>query len=243
MDLGITGRVALVTGASRGLGRASAEALAAEGVSVAVCARGEEGLRQTEAELTGLPASPEVLALVGDVTEPSTPARLVAETVDRFGGLDILVANAGGPPPGRALELEEEVLVEAIEANLLSSIRLVRAAVPHMRRRGWGRICLITSATVKEPIPTLAASSTARAGLWGWAKPAAGDLFADGITLNLACPGSHATERMREVGSVGEGPLGDPAAFGQVVTFLCSEPARFVTGTTVLVDGGRTAGL
>ncbi|MDQ4133699.1 MAG: SDR family NAD(P)-dependent oxidoreductase [Actinomycetota bacterium] len=232
--------MALVTGASRGLGRASAVALAREGVKVTICARGEEALREAEEEISRYG---EVLSLVADVTQPPVPAQLVTATVERFGTADILVANAGGPPPGRALEVDDRVLVGALEANLLTSVRLVREAVPHMRRAGWGRICLITSATVKEPIPTLAASGTARAGLWGWAKPAAQDLFGEGITLNLACPGSHATERMQELGSGGGGPVGDPAAFGEVVAFLCSEPARFVSGTAVLVDGARTAGL
>lgn len=237
MDLGIAGRVALVTGSSRGLGRASAHALVREGAKVVICARDEGRLRAAEAELG---AHGEVMAVVADVTHPSAPRELVEDAVERFGGLDILVGNAGGPPPGRPLDLDDATLRGAVEANLLTSVRLVREAVPHMRRRGWGRVCLITSSTVKQPIPTLAASSAARAGLWGWAKPAAGELFAEGITLNLACPGSHATERMQELGDIGGGPLGDPADFGQVVAFLCSEPARFVSGTTVVVDGGRS---
>lgn len=240
MDLEISGRVALVTGASRGLGRATATALAQEGAKVAICARDESRLREAETELS---AYGEVLALSADVTRPSTPRELVAATTERFGTLHILVANAGGPPPGRPLDVDEDVLVRAIESNLLASIRLVREALPHMRGEGWGRICLIASTTVKQPIPDLAASGMARAGLWAWAKPAATELFAEGITLNVACPGSHATERMKEIGSAAGGPLGDPAAFGQVVTFLCSEPARFVSGTAVLVDGGRTLGL
>lgn len=240
MDLGIDGRVALVTGASRGLGRATALALAREGARLVICARNEETLRETKAELE---AYGDVEAIVSDVTRASSPQELVRATVDRFGDLDILVANAGGPPPGRALELDDAVLEAALNDNLLTSVRLVREAVPHMRRRGWGRICLITSATVRQPMGNLAASGTARAGLWGWAKPAAADLFDDGITLNLACPGSHATERMQELGGVDGGQAGDPADFGRVVAFLCSEPTRFLTGTTVLVDGGRTLGL
>lgn len=240
MDLGIAGRVALVTAASKGLGRASALALAEEGVRVAICARGEEALREAEAELA---RHSEVLAVVADVTDPATPARLVAQTVERFGRLDILVANAGGPPPGRALDLDDERLAAALNANLLTSVRLVREAVPHLRGHGWGRICLITSASVKQPIPTLALSNTARTGLWAWAKTAAADLFGERITLNLACPGLHATERMKELGTPEGAPLGDPRDFGKVVAFLCSEPAGFVSGTAVLVDGARTLGL
>ena len=240
MDLGLAGRVALVTAASKGLGRAIAQARAEEGVRIVICARGEEALRATEAELA---RHTEALAIVADVTDPAAPARLVAKTVERFGRLDILVANAGGPPPGRALELDDERMTAALNANLLTSVRLVREAVPHLRQRGWGRICLITSASVKQPIPTLALSNTARTGLWGWATTAAADLFADGVTLNLACPGLHGTDRIRELGTPEGVPLGDPKDFGKVVAFLCSEPAAFVSGTAVLVDGARTLGL
>ncbi|MGH3929045.1 MAG: SDR family oxidoreductase, partial [Pseudonocardiaceae bacterium] len=125
---------------------------------------------------------------------------------------------------------------------LLTSVRLVRQAVPHMRSAGWGRICLITSMTVKEPARSLALSSTARTGLWAWAKTAAADLAPEGITLNLACPGGHNTERNRQLGGTGR-RLGDPADFGKVVAFLCSDVARFVNGTALAIDGGATAGL
>ena len=239
MDLGVAGRVALVTAASKGLGRASAVALAREGAKVAVCARGAEALADAEAELARLT---EVLAVQADVTDPAAPAQLVAATVERFGRLDIVVANAGGPPSGRALDVDDAQLEAAVNANLLTSVRLVREAVPHLRAQGWGRICLITSSSVKQPIPTLALSNTARTGLWAWAKTAAADLFAEGITLNLACPGLHNTDRMKQLTTL-EGPRGDPEAFGQVVAFLCSEPARFMSGTTVLVDGARSVGL
>ncbi|HSK35096.1 MAG TPA: SDR family oxidoreductase, partial [Actinomycetota bacterium] len=185
----------------------------------------------------------EALAVQADVTEPGSPRRLVEVAVERFGGLHVLVANAGGPPPARALEVDDEALLAALQANLLTSIRLVRAAVPHMREVGWGRICLITSKAVKEPIPTLALSNTARTGLWAWAKTAAADLFDDGITLNLACPGTHDTERARKAGMLGDGPVGDPADFGKVVCFLCSDPARFISGTALQIDGATTTGL
>ena len=239
MDLGIAGRVALVTAASKGLGRASAAALARDGAKVAVCARGPEALADAEAELGGLT---EVLAVQADVTDPAAPAQLVAATVERFGRLDIVVANAGGPPSGRALDVDDAQIEAAVNANLLTSVRLVREAVPHLRGQGWGRVCLITSSSVKQPIPTLALSNTARTGLWAWAKTAAIDLFDDGITLNLACPGLHDTDRMKQITTL-EGPRGDPKAFGEVVAFLCSEPARFISGTAVVVDGGRTLGL
>ncbi len=239
MDLGVAGRVALVTASSKGLGRSSAVALAQEGANVVICARGKEALAGAEAEVG---RHSEVLAVQADVTDPSAPGRLVEAAVERFGRLDILVANAGGPPSGRALEVDDDQLQAALNANLLTSVRLVREAVPHLRAGGWGRICLITSSSVKQPIPTLSLSNTARTGLWGWAKTAAADLFEDGITLNLVCPGLHATDRVKEL-SLGAGPLGDPADFGRVVAFLCSEPARFVSGTAVLVDGARSLGL
>jgi len=241
MELGLEGRVALVTAASKGLGRAAAKALAMEGAKVVICARGAEALEKAKAKIE---AHADVLAIAADVTDPAVPRRLVAETVARFGALDILVGNAGGPPPGRALELDDAALEAALNANLVTSVRLVREAVPHMKTAGWGRICLIASSSIKEPIPTLAASNTARTALWAWATTAAADLFADGITLNLACPGLHATERIHALGMVESATqIGDPADFGRVVAFLCSEPARYVSGTTLLVDGARSTGL
>ncbi len=238
MDLGVAGRVALVTAASKGLGRASAVALAQEGAKVVICARGAEALDSARAELEGYT---EVVAISADVTNPTVPADLIRAAVDQFGRLDILVANAGGPPAARSLDVDDAQLEAALNANLLTSVRLVREAVPHMRAGGWGRICLLTSSSIKQPIPTLALSNTARTALWAWAKTAATDLFDDGITMNLICPGSHATDRMKDIKL--SGPIGDPAAFGQVVAFLCSEPANFISGSTVLVDGGRAVGL
>jgi len=240
VDLGIRGKTALVTAASKGLGRAAAMALASEGARVTICARGQQALAEAEAAIKE--AGAEVLALVDDVTEPDAPARLVAATAERFGGLDILVANAGGPPPGRALEVDDAALLAAINANLLTSIRLVRESVPWMRRVGWGRICMISSYSIKQPIPNLALSNTARTGLWAWAKTAAADLFPEGITLNVACPGPHATERMKQLGGDGS-TMGNPADFGRVVAFLCSQPTGFLSGAAVNVDGASVQGL
>jgi 3-oxoacyl-[acyl-carrier protein] reductase len=236
MDLGLDGKVALVTASSKGLGRATALALSEEGARVVICARGEQALRDTERALPG-----ETLAIVADVTEPETPARLVDAAVERFGGLDVLVANAGGPPPARALDVDDAAVEAAVNANLLTSIRLVQASLPHLRRAEWARICCVASWGVKEPIPTLALSNIARTGLWAWAKTAAKDLVADGITLNLALPGPHATDRMKELG--GAARMGDPADFGRVVAFLCSEPAGYISGAAIPVDGATTSGL
>jgi 3-oxoacyl-[acyl-carrier protein] reductase len=195
MDLGIAGKTALVTASSRGLGFASAAALAAEGCRVAICGRDEARLAEAAESL-----GPATLAIPADVADPAVPDDLVARTVERFGGLDILVANAGG-----------------------------------------GRIVLITSSAVKQPIPDLTASNTARAGLWAWAKTAAADLAPEGITLNLVCPGYHATDRIRELGVTA--PTGDPADFGRIVAFLCSAHAGFISGAALQVDGAATLGL
>jgi 3-oxoacyl-[acyl-carrier protein] reductase len=240
VDLGISGKAALVTASSKGLGRASAEALSSEGAKVTICGRSREALAAAEDELRR--GGADVLAIEADVTDPETPARLVEETVARFGRLDILVANAGGPPPGRSLEVDDAALTAALNANLLTSVRLVRESVPHMRERAWGRVCCITSYVIKQPAPNLSLSNTARTGLWAWAKTAAADLIDEGITVNLACPGPHATERMQQLGG-GGGRMGDPDDFGRVVAFLCSEPARNVSGVALQVDGAATTAL
>lgn len=237
MDLGLEGRVALVAASSKGLGRATAEALAAEGCRLVISSRGPEALGRTEEALHE--AGAEVLAVVADVTDPDTPGRLVASALERFGRLDIVVANAGGPPPGEALDLGDEAILAAVQANLLTSVRFVRAALPHIHEAGWGRICCIASSTITQANPTLALSNTARTGLWAWAKTAAYDLRGSGITLNLACPGYHLTDRMIELGTANSGRLmGDPADFGKVVAFLCSQPAGNLSGARVVVDGG-----
>jgi 3-oxoacyl-[acyl-carrier protein] reductase len=243
VDLGLEGRVALVTASSRGLGFASASALVEEGASVLICGRGKDSVDAAQEALRSRATrGAEVASVVADVTDPAAPARLVEETVGRFGGLDVLVANAGGPPLGRALEVDDAALEAAIGANLLTSVRLARAAATTLRARDWGRICFITSYSVKQPVPTLALSNTARVGLWAWAKTAAADLADDGVTLNLACPGPHATDRMSQLGGASI-RMGDPADFGKVVAFLCSEPAGFVNGAAIVVDGGTTLAL
>ncbi len=241
MDLGIAGKVALVTAGSRGLGRATALALAGEGVRVMVSGRDVDSLERVRADLDLIGVDADVRA--GDVTDPEEPARLVAATLERFGSLDILVANAGGPPPGRAVDQSDEALELALNANLLTSVRLVRESLPYMRSAGWGRICCITSYTVKQAAPVLALSNTARVGLWGWMKTAAHDLAGEssGITVNMACPGPHATDRMKELG--GSGVMGDPADFGSTVAFLCSQQAGFINGASIVVDGGATLAL
>lgn len=239
MDLGVSGRVALVTGASRGLGFAAAQALAADGAHLVIAARDARALEQAADTLRGHGGQVETVAL--DVAGVDAGEALVSRALGAFGRLDILVANAGGPPLGTALEVSDEQLLAALELNLLASVRLVRSAAAPMRRAGWGRMCLIASNAVKQPKPRLALSNTARTGLLAWAKTAASDLAGDGVTLNLACPGPHWTDRLKDGSFAGR--AGAPADFGAAVAFLCSAQAGFVNGTTLTVDGGENAGL
>lgn len=238
MNLGLEDRVAVVTAASKGLGRATAEALANEGVRTVLCARSRENL---EAVASGLRS--ESIIVPGDLNDPAVPELLAATALDRFGRLDIMIANSGGPPKGRATEVTDDQLKTALEGNLLVSVRLARAVLRPMRDQQWGRICMIASGSVKQPMPDLALSNTARPGLWGWAKTAAAEVADDGITINLVCPGLHATERAKEVGRMDGRRVGDPRHFGKIVTFLCSDHTQFMTGTTVVVDGGQVQGL
>ena len=243
MDLGIEGRVALVTAGSRGLGRGVVDALASEGVRLVVAAHGEEPLAEVASTLQS--AGVEVATVAADVTDPEVPGGLVELAVERFGSLDIVVANAGGPPAGRALEVDDAALTAVLNANLLTSVRLVRSAVPVMARRDGVASAVSPPTRWYSPFRPWRCPTRPGSALWAWAKTAAHDLAVDGtgITLNLACPGPHATERMRELGNDGRGPMGDPADFGKVVTFLCSDPARFVNGAAVVVDGGATLAL
>jgi 3-oxoacyl-[acyl-carrier protein] reductase len=240
VELEVAGRVAVVTGASRGLGRAAARALGAEGVDLVIAARGADALGVLAAELEANGTS--VFPVAIDVTESEAPELLVAAATERFGRIDIVVANSGGPPLARALDVDDEGVHAAVDANLLTTVRFARAALPGMRTAGWGRICAIASSAVIQPIPELALSNMARSGLRAWARTAAGDLAGSGVTVNLVCPGVHATDRMIELGVI-EGPIGDPGDFGRIVAFVCSEPAGFINGTTILVDGGATLAL
>ncbi|MCW2665310.1 MAG: short-chain dehydrogenase/reductase [Frankiales bacterium] len=235
MDLGLTGRVAVVSAASKGLGRATALALAAEGAKVVLNARDATALDQVAKQI------PDALVVPGDITDPGLPARLVQTAVERWGRVDVVVANAGGPPTGRALDITDEQILAAVNANMLASVRLARAAVPHMRQQQWGRIVFVASASVKQPIPDLALSNISRTALWAWTKTAAQDLAEHGVTVNLAAPGLHATDRLLERGVTGR--TGDPADFGQAVAFLCSQQANFINGTVLGVDGGAVVGL
>jgi 3-oxoacyl-[acyl-carrier protein] reductase len=246
MELGLADRVAIVTAASKGLGRGTALALATAQCHLVLNSRDETTLKATADECRE--HGVDVIEMPGDITLADTPAALVQRALSAFGKLDIAIANAGGPPAGKALDVDDDMIRAAVEANLLTSVRLVRAAVPAMTDNGYGRIVCITSTSVKQPISGLALSNTARTGLYAWCKTVASDLAADpatkGITVNLACPGLHDTDRVRHLYG-GEAPdgVGDAEDFGRVVAFLCSTSARYITGQAILVDGGATSGL
>ena len=247
MDLGLTGRRALVTGASSGLGLSSAAALAAEGVRVVMVARDAERLAQAAASVHG-----DVHVLPGDVSDIDGVGELVGTAAQILGGLDILVANAGGPPAGTFASTELDAYLPALELNLLSTVAMCTAAVPLMRDGGWGRIVAITSISVREPIGNLILSNTARAGLTGFLKTLSREVAGEGITVNSLQPGLHRTPRLVDLhgdavddlgAMIPAGVVGDPDDFGAIAAFLCSEAARFVTGAAIPVDGGAAHGL
>ena len=244
MDLGLRGRTAIVCGASSGLGLASAEALAEEGANVSMFARRREQLER-DADRIG------ALAVRGDVTNAADLERLVSKTLEAFGGIDIVVWNAGGPPGGKAADVSDDALERAFELLLLPAVRLVRLCLPHLRQSEAGRVVAVTSLTVQEPVPYLALSNAFRPGLVGWLKTLSRELGPDGITVNCVAPGRVDTPRMTELYGAGGPPaeelaqiplgrLGTPREFGDVVCFLASSRASYVSGTTVLVDGGAS---
>lgn len=262
MDLGLKGKVAVVAAASKGLGKASAIALAKEGVNVAICSRNQAELLEAAREI-GSSTGVEVLAIPADVTKPADVEKLVEETVNRFGRIDILVNNAGGPPAGTFETLGDEDWAKAIELNLFSTIRLTRAVLPYLKKQGTGRIINITSYSVKQPINELILSNAARAGVTGLAKSLSNEFGKYNITVNNVLPGLHATDRLThlhevraknqkrpvediradENKSIPLGRIGDPADFGSVVAFLASQQAGYITGQSLVVDGGAYKGL
>jgi 3-oxoacyl-[acyl-carrier protein] reductase len=246
MESGLRGRTAIVCGASAGIGLGCAEALAAEGANVVMLARRADVLGREAKRLGAVP-------VVGDVRNPDDLERLVATAVERFGGVDVVVLNSGGPPRTRSFEFTDEQLEDAVDLLLLSSIRLVRLCLPHLEASGHGRVIAITSSAVKEPIDTLALSSAVRPGLVGWLKTASRELGPKGITVNSVAPGRIDTERIKEV--YPDGPseedlktialrrLGTAREVGDMVCFLASDRAAYVTGAAIGVDGGLSRSL
>jgi 3-oxoacyl-[acyl-carrier protein] reductase len=246
MDTGLAGRRAAVAAASSGLGLACAEALVAEGARVAICGRSEDRLREAARRL-----GPDAFALVADVSDPDGARGFVRDAREALGGVDILVTNAGGPPPGTFESTPFEEYGPALSLNLLSVVAMCLEAVPGMREQRFGRVVAITSISVRQPLPNIILSNTARAGVTGFLKTLAREVAADGVTVNSVQPGMHETDRLLALGgdprtladSVPIGRLGRPSDFGAVVAFLCSEQAGFITGAAVPVDGGTFAGL
>ena len=246
MNYGLRGRTAIVCGSSSGIGLACAESLAGERANVAMLARRRDVLER-EAERLG------ALAVRGDVTNPRHLQQLVEQTLDAFGGIDVLVLNSGGPPRARALDVSDEQVEEAVELLLLSAVRLVRLCRPALEASGRGRIVAITSSAAKEPVDNLALSSAVRPGLTGWLKTVARELGPEAITVNAIAPGRIDTERLKEVypdgpteadlAAIPLGRFGTPREVGDVVCFLASDQAAYVTGTTITVDGGLLRGL
>lgn len=246
MDLGLKGRTAIVSGASSGLGLATAEALAAEGANVTMFGRRRDVLMR-EADRIG------ALAVRGDVTNPRDLEAVVQRTVEAFGGIDILAWNSGGPPPGPSIGISVEALEEAIELLFAPALRLVSLCLPHLVQSAGGRILVFTSVAAREPSTHLALSNSVRPGVTGWAKTLSRELGPRGITVNCVAPGRIDTARLAQLYPEGPteadlqeipvGRWGTPQEFGDVACFLASDRARYVTGTTVVVDGGLSRGL
>src|ERR687897_581396 len=241
MEPGFGGGLAMVCGASAGIGLACAESLAAEGANVAMLARRRDTLER-QADRIG------ALAVRGDVANPRHLQALVSKTLEAFGGIDILLLNSGGPPRGRAVDATDEQIEDTVSLLLLSAVRLVRLCRPQLEASGHGRVIAITSSAAKEPAESLALSSAIRPGLTGWLKALSRDLGPSGVTVNAVAPGRIDTDRLKEV--YPEGPteadlaviplrrLGVPREIGDVVTFLASDRAAYVTGASIGVDGG-----
>ncbi len=262
MDTGLKNRVAIVAASSQGIGRATAEAFAAEGCRLAMCARNREAL-QTAAEKIQKQNNAEVLAEPLDVTDASAVHRFVETVVNRFGGVDICVTNAGGPPAKGFLAASLDDWRNAVELNFLSTVYFAREVIPHMQRKSWGRIITITSITTKQPVADLVLSNAVRAAVVGLVKSLANEFGKDGILVNNVGPGYTATDRLKDLaksrsvamgksedeifqGWAVEAPLkrlGEPREVADAIVWLASERASYITGQTILVDGGLYKGL
>ena len=262
MDLGLKGKCAIVCAASKGLGRASALALAREGASIVMCARRADALEQAAREI-GAETGATVLAVPADVGVQADADRLIRTAADSLGGIDVLVTNTGGPPSGPFEGIRDADWYAAIESLLMSVVRLSRGVIPHMRARGGGRIIHITSISVKQPVQGLVLSNALRAAVTGLSKTLSNELASDRILVNCVAPGYTATDRVVELTAAaaqreGIAPeivqkrteekipmhrMGTPDEFGAAVAFLASDRASYLTGVTLQVDGGYVAGL
>lgn len=262
MDLGLKGKRALVMGASRGLGRSIADALAEEGAALVISGREQATLDKAAAEMKALGAASAV-GIPADVAKPEDMDRLADGAVAAMGGVDILVLNHGGPPPCTAWEMKEADLIAWFQRITLSPIRIAMRLMPAMRERQWGRVIVVGSTGMQHPIPNLALSNTLRASVWAWLKTLSGEVAKDGITMNVLAPGSILTDRTRETQgkvaaqkgisfeqaleeSAKEVParrIGMPAEYGPMGAFLASEKASYITGSMIRVDGGRVRGM
>ncbi len=257
MDLGLRGKVALVAAASRGLGRAIAEELGAEGASLVMCARGKEPL-DAAVESIRTATGVQVIGVAADVSRPEDVTRVVRSAIGLFGRVDILVTNAGGPPSGLFESLGPEKWDDAVRLTLMSTINLCREILPGMRQRKWGRIINVTSITVKQPVEGLMLSNSLRAGVTGFARTLANEVARDGVTVNNILPGYTRTQRVEELAkataeregisiddvmnrqkaAIPMGRLGEPKEFAALAAFLASDRASYITGTSIQVDGG-----
>ena len=262
MELGLKNKVAVVGASSKGLGRAIAHGLAEEGARIVVCARNEETLEATAAEIRENTGS-EVMSMLTDVSNPNDVENLIQASIEHFGGIDILVNNAGGPRAGRFDDLDITDYQDVVNLNLMSTINLTRAVLPSMRARGGGRIINLTSVSVKQPVEGLMLSNMARTGVIGFAKTLATELAPENILINNVCPGIIFTDRIQQLATVRAeeagitfdeaienmtqniplGRIGNPQEFANLVVFLASERASYITGTTIQVDGGMIKGL
>jgi len=262
MNLGLKGRRALVLAASRGLGYACARGLAQEGCDLVICSRDASRI-EAAAEQIRKDTGARVEALAADVSNAAEAERLVGAAVTTYGGLEILVHNAGGPPAGGFSAVNEGQWAQAFEQNLMSFVRVAHAAVPEMKKAGYGRVLTIASSSIKQPIPNLVLSNAFRAGIWGLAKTMSQELAAHGILVNVIAPGRISTERIEEldmanatrsgrsidevrkasIASIPIGRLGDPEEFANLVVFLASEKASYISGQGIFVDGAAGTSL
>lgn len=258
MDLGLKDRVAIVGGSSKGMGKATAVALAREEAFVTICAREESELRRTEMEIARIASQGRVLAIPADISDPDNIKRVVRDTFNRFERIDIVVNNIGGPPPGKPSEIEDQKWLEAIELNFMSAVRMSREVIPYMKQQRWGRIINLLSNAVRQPVLNLVLSTSSRLAVVGYSKMLSNELARFNITVNNVLPGQVSTDRMTTLYTaiaeeknrsvedlmkeaaqlIPMGRLGRPEEMGDLIAFLASPKASYITGQNISLDGG-----